>query len=112
MQIRQVDVSRLEGVLEHPEPFWDDVADSDYPLRAGSGQYRVAAAFVAVLSDAGLPALAWRSTKRASTGVAASRRSRDVLHAIWWFGHSTSCIQPPMDSSMMLARLRFSYPLT
>jgi L-alanine-DL-glutamate epimerase-like enolase superfamily enzyme len=55
--IRQVDVFRLEGVLYHPEPFWDDVADSDYPLRIGPGQYRVSAVFVEVLSDAGLVGL-------------------------------------------------------
>jgi L-alanine-DL-glutamate epimerase-like enolase superfamily enzyme len=54
MQIRQVDVFQLEGVLEHPEPFWDDVAESDYPLRVGPGQYRVTAVFVEIVSDAGL----------------------------------------------------------
>jgi L-rhamnonate dehydratase len=53
----RVDVFRVAGVMEHPEPFWDDVAESDYPARVGPGQYRVSAVFVEVLSDAGLVGL-------------------------------------------------------
>jgi L-rhamnonate dehydratase len=57
MHIRQVEVVRLEGVLEHPEPFWDDTPDSDYPLRIGPGQYFVSGVFIEVTTDAGVVGL-------------------------------------------------------
>jgi L-rhamnonate dehydratase len=57
MRITQVRVSRLEGILEHPAPFWEDIADSTYPLPVGPGRYQIAAVFVEVETNEGVTGL-------------------------------------------------------
>src|SRR5262245_38165367 len=57
MRITHVRVSQLEGILEHPSPFWDDAEDSTYPLPVGPGRYQIAAVFVAIETDEGVTGL-------------------------------------------------------
>ncbi len=67
MKITQVRLRQVEGVMEHPEPFWEerlvrpvdiypDFRDQawNYPIQLGNGRYRLNPIFLEIATDDGL----------------------------------------------------------